>query len=157
MQPMAPCPCGSERPLGDCCGVFHAGTPAPDAERLMRSRYSAYVLGLIDYLVTTTVPAQQGQLNREALTAWSLGSRWQGLQVLEHRPETGDPDHARVSFVARWEDGRGAHRHEERSGFVQREGRWYFLDPTVRPLPGRNDACLCGSGAKFKKCCAGFL
>ncbi|MEJ8318580.1 YchJ family protein [Pseudomonas oryzihabitans] len=157
MQPMAPCPCGSDRPLGDCCGVFHAGTPAPDAERLMRSRYSAYVLGLIDYLVATTVPAQQGQLDREALTAWSLGSRWQGLQVLEHRPEPGDPDHARVSFVARWEDGRGAHRHEERSGFVQREGRWYFLDPTVRPLPGRNDACLCGSGAKFKKCCAGFL
>ena len=48
MQPMAPCPCGSDRPLGDCCGVFHAGTPAPDAERLMRSRYSAYVLGLSD-------------------------------------------------------------------------------------------------------------
>ncbi|MGP0147455.1 YchJ family protein [Pseudomonas oryzihabitans] len=157
MQPMAPCPCGSDRPLGDCCAVFHAGTPAPDAERLMRSRYSAYVLGLIDYLVDTTAPAQQGQLDREALTAWSLGSRWQGLQVLEHRPESGDPDHARVSFVARWEDGRGAHRHEERSGFVLREGRWYFLDPTVRPLPGRNDACLCGSGAKFKKCCAGFL
>jgi len=154
---MAPCPCGSDRPLGDCCGVFHAGTPAPDAERLMRSRYSAYVLGLIDYLVATTVPAQQGQLDREALTAWSLGSHWQGLQVLEHRPEPGDPDHARVSFVARWEDGRGAHRHEERSGFVLREGRWYFLDPTVRLLPGRNDACLCGSGAKFKKCCAGFL
>ncbi|UUW73642.1 YchJ family protein [Pseudomonas oryzihabitans] len=154
---MAPCPCGSDRSLGDCCGAFHAGTPAPDAERLMRSRYSAYVLGLIDYLVTTTAPAQQEQLDREALAAWSLGSRWQGLQVLEHRPEPEDPAHARVSFVARWEDGRGAHRHEEHSGFVQHEGRWYFLDPTVRPLPGRNDACLCGSGAKFKKCCAGFL
>ncbi|WP_133859567.1 YchJ family protein [Pseudomonas aestiva] len=157
MHSMAPCPCGSDLSLGDCCGAFHVGTPAPDAERLMRSRYSAYVLGLIDYLVATTAPAQQALLDREALTAWSLGSRWQGLQVLEHHPEPGDPDHARVSFVARWEDGRGAHRHEERSGFVQREGRWYFLDPTARPLPGRNDACLCGSGAKFKKCCAGFL
>ncbi|WP_145005356.1 YchJ family protein [Pseudomonas oryzihabitans] len=157
MQSMAPCPCGTDRPLGDCCAPFHEGRPAPDAERLMRSRYSAYVLGLIDYLVATTAPAQQARLDREALTAWSLGSRWQGLQVLEHSPAPGDPAHARVSFVARWEDGRGAHRHEERSGFVQREGRWFFLDPTVRPLPGRNDNCLCGSGAKFKKCCADYL
>ncbi|MDR6677687.1 YchJ family protein [Pseudomonas oryzihabitans] len=157
MDSLAPCPCGSELALGDCCGPLHAGKPAPDAERLMRSRYSAYVLGLIDYLVGTTAPAQQARLDREALTAWSLGSRWQGLQVLEHHPAPGDPTHARVSFVARWEDGRGAHRHEERSGFVQRDGRWFFLDPTVRPLPGRNDACLCGSGAKFKKCCADYL
>lgn len=157
MDSLAPCPCGSERALSDCCGPYHAGTAAPDAERLMRSRYSAYVLGLIDYLVGTTAPAQQAQLDREALTAWSLGSRWQGLQVLEHSAAPGDPAHARVSFVARWEDSRGAHRHEERSGFVQRDGRWFFLDPTVRPLPGRNDACLCGSGAKFKKCCADYL
>ena len=157
MHSMAPCPCGSDLTLGDCCGPFHAGAPAPDAERLMRSRYSAYVLGLIDYLVVTTALAQQARLDREALTAWSLGSRWQGLQVLEHSATPGDPAHAWVSFVARWEDGRGAHRHEERSGFVQRDGRWFFLDPTVRPLPGRNDACLCGSGAKFKKCCADYL
>ncbi|KUM44402.1 YchJ family protein [Pseudomonas sp. EpS/L25] len=157
MDSLAPCPCGSAHALGDCCGRYHAGMPAPDAERLMRSRYSAYVLGLIDYLVATTAPALQQRLDREALTAWSLGSRWQGLQVLEHSAEPGDPAHARVAFVARWEDGRGAHRHEERSGFVQRNGRWYFLDPTVRPLPGRNDACLCGSGAKFKKCCADYL
>lgn len=157
MDSLAPCPCGSDCALRDCCGRYHAGTPAPDAERLMRSRYSAYVLGLIDYLVDTTAPAQQQRLDREALTAWSLGSRWQGLQVLEHRTEPDDPAHARVAFVARWEDGRGAHRHEERSGFVQRDGRWFFLDPTVRPLPGRNDACLCGSGAKFKKCCADYL
>ena len=45
------CPCGSGIALDDCCGKWHQGQPAPSAERLMRSRYSAYTLGLIDYLV----------------------------------------------------------------------------------------------------------
>src|SRR5690606_13083917 len=48
------CPCGSGDSLDQCCGRYHAGTAAPSAERLMRSRYSAYVLGLIDYLQATT-------------------------------------------------------------------------------------------------------
>ena len=47
------CPCGSGIVLDACCGHYHAGTPAPDAQTLMRSRYSAYVLGLVDYLVRT--------------------------------------------------------------------------------------------------------
>ena len=49
----------------------------------MRSRYSAYVLGLIDYLVATTLPAQQAQLDRRSMEEWSRQSRWLGLQVTE--------------------------------------------------------------------------
>ena len=41
-----PCPCGSGQSYTTCCGPWHAGVPAPTAEALMRSRYSAYVLGL---------------------------------------------------------------------------------------------------------------
>ncbi|MFM0874673.1 YchJ family metal-binding protein, partial [Klebsiella pneumoniae] len=48
------CPCGSGDPLDDCCGRYHQGHPAPTAEALMRSRYSAYGLGLVDYLRDTT-------------------------------------------------------------------------------------------------------
>jgi len=58
------CPCGSGIALDDCCGKWHQGQPAPSAERLMRSRYSAYTLSLIDYLVATTLPAQQAALDR---------------------------------------------------------------------------------------------
>lgn len=78
------CPCGSGRPLPDCCGRFHAGVAAPTAEALMRSRYSAYALGLVDYLRDTTLPAQQQGLDLDAIRTWSLGSTWLGLEVVSH-------------------------------------------------------------------------
>ena len=148
------CPCGSGIALDDCCGKWHQGQPAPSAERLMRSRYSAYTLGLIDYLVATTLPAQQAALDRDSMRAWSLGSTWLGLEV--EGSELIDT-HAFVTFTARWHEGDGEHRHRERSAFVQQAGRWYFIDPTVPLKAGRNDPCPCGSGQKFKKCCAGYL
>ena len=148
------CPCGSGIALDDCCGKWHQGQPAPSAERLMRSRYSAYTLGLIDYLVATTLPAQQAALDRDSMRAWSLGSTWLGLEVEGSELIN---THAFVTFTARWHDGDGEHRHRERSAFVQQAGRWYFIDPTVPLKAGRNDPCPCGSGQKFKKCCAGYL
>ena len=148
------CPCGSGIALDDCCGKWHQGQPAPSAERLMRSRYSAYTLSLIDYLVATTLPAQQAALDRDSMRAWSLGSTWLGLEVEGSELIN---THAFVTFTARWHDGDGEHRHRERSAFVQQAGRWYFIDPTVPLKAGRNDPCPCGSGQKFKKCCAGYL
>ncbi|MCY1279868.1 hypothetical protein D9M68_521190 [compost metagenome] len=151
------CPCGSGGHLDDCCGRYHAGTPAPSAEHLMRSRYSAYVLGLVDYLVRTTLPAQQAAIDRAAIAAWSAQSTWLGLEVESSEVLGGKPEHAFVTFTARWHDGEGEHAHRERSGFVQHDGQWYFLDPTVPLKAGRNDPCPCASGQKFKKCCAGFV
>jgi uncharacterized protein YchJ len=75
------CPCGSGDELALCCGHYHAGTPAPSAERLMRSRYSAYVLGLIDYLKATTLPVQQAALDLESMRQWSANSIWLGLEI----------------------------------------------------------------------------
>lgn len=151
------CPCGSGSALDACCGHYHQGTPAPSAEHLMRSRYSAYVLGLVDYLATTTLPAQQASLDRDGIRAWSLGSTWLGLEVENSELIGAQPEHAFVTFTARWHDGSGEHSHRERSAFVQRDGRWYFLDPTTPLKVGRNDACPCGSGQKFKKCCSPYL
>lgn len=151
------CPCDSGQPLAACCGRYHAGTPAPSAETLMRSRYSAYVLGLIDYLVDTTLPAQQPGLDRQAMATWSAQSVWLGLEVEQTEVLGGKPEHARVTFTARWHDTDGDHSHQERSAFVQHDGRWYFIDPTVSLQVGRNDTCPCGSTVKFKKCCAAYL
>lgn len=151
------CPCASGDPLDLCCGRLHAGQPAGCAEALMRSRYSAYVLGLVDYLVETTLPAQRDGLDREAIAAWSAVSTWLGLEVEGHELLGGKPEHAFVTFVARWHDEQGEHAHRERSAFVQSGGRWYFLDPSVPLRAGRNDPCPCGGGQKFKKCCAGFF
>ncbi|WP_417660692.1 YchJ family protein [Pseudomonas sp.] len=151
------CPCGSSNLLSECCARYHSGTPAPSAETLMRSRYSAYALGLIDYLLETTLPAQQHLLDREAISAWSLQSTWLGLEVENAEVLGGKPEHAFVTFTARWHDASGEHSHRERSAFVQSNGHWYFIDPTVPMKIGRNDSCPCSSGQKFKKCCAVFF
>ncbi|MCY1538462.1 hypothetical protein D9M68_740030 [compost metagenome] len=155
--PSPSCPCGSGNPLNECCGRYHAGTPAASAETLMRSRYSAYVLGQVDYLLATTLPAQQSALDREAISAWSLQSTWLGLEIESTEVLGGQPEHAFVTFTARWHDDTGEHAHRERSAFVQHNGHWFFIDPTAALKAGRNDPCPCGSGQKFKKCCAGFV
>lgn len=151
------CPCGSGHALVQCCGLYHNGLAAPTAEALMRSRYSAYALGLIDYLVRTTLPAQQKRLDLDAITAWSLNSSWQGLTVEDSTLLPGNPAHAYVTFTACWGEGEQTHSHRERSAFVAHDGRWYFIDPTVDMKLGRNDTCPCASGLKFKKCCAAFM
>ena len=115
------CPCGG----GDyerCCGVYHAGPAAGNAEQLMRSRYSAYVLGLSEYLHATWHASTRPALDE---LEGDAGSKWLGLEVKRH--EAND-DQATVEFVARYKlDGR-AHRLHEISRFVREGGRWFYLD-----------------------------
>jgi SEC-C motif-containing protein len=151
------CFCGSERPIEQCCARLHRGQPAASAGELMRSRYSAYVLGEIDYLIQTTLPAQQPGLNRTAIEVWSRQSQWLGLTVESEVSLPGNPPHGLVTFTARWRDAQGEHSHRERSAFVERAGRWYYIDSTVPLKAGRNDPCPCGSGPKSKKCCGPYL
>jgi SEC-C motif-containing protein len=120
-----PCPCGSSRAYATCCGRWHAGPQrlqAPDAEALMRSRYSAYVLGLADYLLATwhesTRPA--------SLSPDEPGLKWLGLDVKRH--EAQDADHATVEFVAKSKLGGRAYRLHETSRFVREDGRWFYVD-----------------------------
>ena len=117
------CPCGSGLAYAACCGRYHAGDPAPDAEALMRSRYCAYVLGLESYLLATwhptTRPAGLG-------LAATPGVRWLGLAV-KRQAATGT-DTACVEFVARFRTGGRAERLHETSRFVREDSRWYYVD-----------------------------
>ena len=116
-----PCPCGAVD-YAACCGRYHSGASAPDAESLMRSRYSAYVLGLEAYLLATwhhtTRPA--------ALDLAADNAKWLGLEVKKHTPESAD--RATVEFVARYKIGGRAYRLHEISRFVREEGRWFYVD-----------------------------
>ena len=130
MTAPAPCPCGSGRPLAACCGRWHAGEPAPDAEALMRSRYAAYVLDRREYLLATWHPS-----TRPAdLPPPEPGLRWLGLQVRRHVRR--DDDHATVEFVARSKLGGRAHRLHELSRFVREGGRWFYVDGDIAMPPG---------------------
>jgi SEC-C motif-containing protein len=129
MQASLPCPCGRPAAYADCCGRWHAGPQAlqaPDAEALMRSRYSAYVLDLTDYLLATWHPSTRPP----AVEPNPPGLKWLGLEVREHRVI--DADHAEVEFVARSKLGGRAHRLHERSRFVREDGRWLYVDGDIR-------------------------
>lgn len=118
----APCPCGSSTPYSRCCEPWHAGAPAPTAEALMRSRYTAFVLELETYLLATWHPS-----HRPASVTFEPGTKWLGLTVRDAR-DTG-PDTAEVEFVARCKVGGGsATRLHERSRFVREGGRWLYVD-----------------------------
>ena len=67
------CPCHSHNTYGECCGRFHAYVQFPETtEQLMRSRYAAYVLKNVPYIVETTVPNQQKLLNVQAIQTWAM-------------------------------------------------------------------------------------
>jgi SEC-C motif domain protein len=125
MHSPEPCDCDSGRPYAHCCGPLHAGAPAPDAQALMRSRYSAYARNLIDYLRATWAP----ETCPADLEPGPAGLRWLGLEV--KRFQVLDDDHAVVEFVARSKLGGRAHRLHETSRFERRAGRWVYVEGVV--------------------------
>jgi SEC-C motif-containing protein len=123
----SPCPCSSGKPYENCCGRhLDGGEPAPTAEALMRSRYSAYVRLREDYLLTTWHPTTRPatlDLANEAPT------KWLGLEVRRHEQQ--DADHAIVEFVARYKINGRAHRIHEASRFVREDGRWFYINGEI--------------------------
>ncbi len=128
---MSDCPCGRRDaggqalPYAQCCGRYVEDfdrRPAPDAEALMRSRYSAFVREQADYLCATWHASR-----RPSQVSFDPGVKWLGLEVRDHRLI--DATHAEVEFVARQRDKSGrAVRLHERSRFVREDGRWYYVD-----------------------------
>lgn len=120
-----PCPCGLPATYLACCGRYHQGPlagQAPTPEALMRSRYSAFVKDLRDYLLSTWHPSTRPPL----IEAPEPGLTWLGLTVRQATME-GDA-RGTVDFVARSKLGGRAHRLHEVSTFVLEGGRWYYVD-----------------------------
>ena len=125
-----PCPCGQTDavgralPLARCCGRFFGpqADAAPDAQALMRSRYSAFVLQRAEYLLVTWHPSR-----RPAHIGFEPGVKWLGLELRQYLVR--DARHADVECVARQRQGNGrAVRLHERSRFECADGRWYYVD-----------------------------
>jgi SEC-C motif-containing protein len=131
-----------------CCGRYIDHGGAPTAEALMRSRYTAYVLGNHDYLLQTWHPdSRPEQLGGTAL-------KWIGLEVVALEKGLEHDQHGRVVFIASFRDGSRGKRLHESSRFIRIDNQWLYLDGkcSVSNI-GRNDACPCGGGKKFKRCC----
>ena len=91
----------------------------------MRSRYSAFVLGLADHLQATWHAS-----TRPAELTLEPGVKWLGLEVRRHQRQ--DDTHATVEFVARSRVGGQGQRLHETSRFVKEDGRWFYVNGDLK-------------------------
>lgn len=130
----------------------------------MRSRYTAFVTGDVDWIMASHHPDTVDEIVRDDVADWSTGSEWLGLRIRETEAGGPDDDEGVVVFRARYRVNGQQIDHVERARFERLDGDWRFhsvlddvdgpeLVPVVaRSTVGRNDPCPCGSGRKYKKC-----
>lgn len=114
------CPCHSGNEYEQCCKPYHDGQNAPTPEKLMRSRYSAYALSLVDYILKT----QEEKTPKEQLLDFCHNTEFRDLKILKVEP-------AHVTFHATLFQ----HAHDvsftERSLFEKRGEEWIYIKKTA--------------------------
>ncbi len=171
------CPCGTEKAFEKCCGPYLAGKAKPaTAEELMRSRYTAFARNEIDYIKDTLAPEARKGFDIQEMKRSAKDVKWKSLKILKTKKGGPQDTTGIVEFTATYEmKGEGIEHHEVAEFRKEDDGQWFFVDgdahthkegeghahhepiETVKrdsPKIGRNDPCSCGSGKKFKKCCA---
>ena len=148
-----PCPCGRDRTLALCCmPLINQSQSAQTAEELMRSRYTAHVLMHSEYLLHTWCPTQRP---KKLTLPEPEEVEWIRLEV--HRAHAGQPDDLEglVEYTALSRAKTGLEWLRETARFTRVSGAWLYVDGVYHPAPkiGRNTACPCGSGVKYKRCC----
>lgn len=155
---MAKCKCGSGKSYKECCEPFIKGSALPQtAEELLRSRFVAYADKNVSYIEQTTHADKRSDFSLEDAQEWAETTQWDKLEILS------TPSDTEIEFIAWYTENGTPVRHQELSVFKREENQWFFFDSrfpgqgTVvnsAPKVGRNDPCPCGSGKKYKKCCA---
>lgn len=154
------CPCTSGIAFDQCCGHYHINHNAPTALTLMKSRYSAFCMGDIDYIVHTMKGKASLAFNPDETKSWAASVYWLGLDIITTYNDPINQDKAFVEFIARFMTKDTIQCIHERSEFTRIEGRWYYVDgtkplnthsPKSQKIP-RNAPCPCNSLKKFKNC-----
>jgi SEC-C motif-containing protein len=118
------CYCGNAFEYSTCCGRYIGGGEYPEtAEQLMRSRYTAFVLGNESYLIATwhasTRPSQVRLDDKQS---------WLGLSIRSTAHGGGADTSGTVEYVARFKIAGKGHRLHEISQFEKTDGRWFYVD-----------------------------
>lgn len=111
--------------------MFLDGVPAPTALALMRSRYTAFVRGAVDYLIETHDPSTRSSVDRAGIAQWSRDTSWRGLEIVMFERGGEDDDEGVVEFIARGMTNGRPFAQRERSRFRRIDGAWYYVDGKV--------------------------
>ena len=144
---MKNCICGNTLPYEKCCGrLIEEGECAQTALELMRSRYSAYVLQNGKYIYDTCSSNLQNIDDIEAINTQKI--EWIGLKVVSS-------SELEVTFMAYYKVDEKIEVMKEHSFFIQENGLFkYDRGIQLEADIARNEPCPCGSGKKYKRCCA---
>jgi SEC-C motif domain protein len=148
------CPCGSKKQDRYCCGQYLLRKATPEtAEQLMRSRYTAFCRGNIDYLIATLHPDKRTAKDRTELAKTINNTQWLGLTIINTLKGKKTDLTGCVEFEAVYKTNEPRQLHE-RSQFIKNNGQWFYLEGDILPgtIPKRNSPCWCGSGEKYKNC-----
>ena len=166
------CLCGSQEIYAACCRPYLSNdVNAPTPEALMRSRYTAFRKGNIDYLILTHHPSKRSPNDRKQLTQTIQNTDWLALRVLETAMDPNSRERGFVEFVAFYHERHSSYEStfafdvptierespgqlHEKSEFIREQGRWFYLQGvSLGPIKlSRSGPCWCGSGKKFKQC-----
>ncbi len=145
------CYCKSGLEFAECCEpILKVLDVASTALALMRSRYSAYCLGDVNYLKATTHDHSWSDEELKFIQDWADNSTWQHLEIVSHNKDT-------VEFKAYYIFDGVQHLHHEKSAFLKVNDMWKYVDGNIYEDKVnflRNEHCICGSGKKYKRCCA---
>lgn len=147
---MEKCPCSSGKSYKDCCKKYIIDEVIPETpEALMRSRYTAYTLKNIEYIMKTMRGPAAMDFDKESTLQWANQIIWLGLKVIR---SLHDETEGLVEYIASYSYNGNKDIIYEKSEFLKENGTWFYIDGEI-PKIGRNDTCPCGSQKKFKKCC----
>ncbi len=126
------CPCNSGKPFSFCCEPAIEGhKPAKTAEALMRSRYTAFSLGAVDYLIDSTAPEKRNPDDAEILNEQVKCTNWLGLEILNTEAGQVGDQSGMVAFEARFEADEQSGVLREHSNFRFENDRWFYVDGDV--------------------------
>lgn len=121
------CYCGQLKNKKECCEPFLNGLSLPEtAEQLMRSRYSAYVTGNIDYIMNTHHISTRPIKEKKAILKWTLSVKWLGLTVHSTKDGLSKNNNGYVSFTALFLENGKMDKIQENSYFIKESGHWYY-------------------------------
>ncbi len=127
----------------------------------MRSRYSAFATGNVDYLSKTLSTGARSDFDAAEAQSTADNAKWLGLEVRGTSGGSEKDETGTVEFVALFSLNGQRHVHHELAAFEREDGRWVYTTGQINPKEaprqtvkvGRNEPCPCGSGKKYKKCC----
>ncbi len=122
------CYCGSAREYADCCEIAHNDISAvKTAEQLMRSRYTAFVMGNGNYLIRSHHSTTRPSKDKNAIVNWAKSVNWIRLEVIDRSKGGVKDSEGTVTFNAYFFENGKVELIHEKSAFVKEKEQWMYL------------------------------